>query len=212
MCLFKRAGREYNVSNSRGRFNIRLAAPHDEERMDAQQMLELALESFAGMYDIERGAQVLTRRVDALAQLRVLNSKYVLSPRHVLWEANAYEYALLITQRELTEPAVEDWVRFLTREAEPELVHPGAGCPPEGHMYSYLTLIFLCDEAQEGALRAVRRAKFTKNYRFSLRGWATLRTVAVAAGEEKAVSNAEGKELKVHLTALLHNGVQADKA
>lgn len=180
--------------------------------MNTQQLLELALDSFAGMYDIERGARVAGRGVDALASFRALNAKYVLSKKHTLWEANAFEYALFVTVDELTEDIARDWLRFLTREAEPELVHPGQKYPPEGHMYSYLTLIFLCGRANEEALAAVRRAKFTKNYCLSLRGWATLRAVAAVTGEARAVSNAEGRELQRHFAGLLHKGVHMDKA
>lgn len=180
--------------------------------MNTEKLLELALDSFAGMYDIERGARVLGRRVDALASFRALNSRYVLSKKHTLWEANAFEYALFVVVDELTGEVVRDWLHFLTREAEPELVHPGQKYPPEGHMYSYLTLIFLCDSASEDALTAVRLAKFTKNYCLSLRGWATLRAVAAVTGEARAVSNAEGKELQRHFAELLHKGVLMDKA
>lgn len=162
-----------------------------------------ALDSFSASYDIERDAQVLSRRVDAKATFRALNSKYVLSKKHVLWEANAFEHMLFVKADCLTKDMVADWVSFLTGEAEAELVHPGLPCPPEGHMYTYLTLVFICDTAQEDALREVRRAKFTKNYRFSLRGWATARTAAVVLGDGRVEANAAGRDIGKHLKKLL---------
>lgn len=159
-------------------------------------LLSRALDAFAGSYDITRDAQVLTRRVDALAQLRALNTRYVLSRSHVLWEANAFEHAVFLCVDTLTADMVEDWFAFLTREAEPELVHPGKPLPDEGHMYSYLTLIFLCNGVQKEAQRAVRRARFTKNYRFSLRGWATGRLLAVDLSAGTLTANAAGREMK----------------
>ena len=98
--------------------------------MEPAALLSRALDAFAGSYDIARDAQVLSRRVDALAQLCALNSKYVLSQKHVLWEANAYDHALILRVQTLTAAMAQDWFAFMTREAEPVLVHPGASCPP----------------------------------------------------------------------------------
>lgn len=171
--------------------------------MNKDAFLTRVLDSFAGSYDIERDAQVVSRRVDAKATFRALNSKYVLSKKHVLWQANAFEHVLFVKTDSLTQELVQDWLTFLTVEAEEPLVHPGLPCPPEGHMYTYLTLVFICDTASEDALRAVRRAKFTKNYRFSLRGWATARVAAVALDAGRVEANAAGKDLGKHFKKLL---------
>ena len=116
--------------------------------MESDAYFERLLASLAASYDVVRDAQIVSRRVDALAQLRALNSKYVLSKKHVLWEANAYDHALILRVQTLTAAMVEDWFTFLTREAEPELVHPGASCPPEGYMASTLTLILIAETVE----------------------------------------------------------------
>lgn len=164
--------------------------------MEPKALLSRALDALAGTYDITPDAQVLSRSVDALAQLRALNSKYVLTKKHVLWQANAFEHALFLCTDSLCAETVRDWFTFLTREAEPQLVHPGKPCPDEGHMYTDLTLIFLCKDVQEDASRFIRRAKFTKNYRFSFRGWATARLLAVDCSRGAVVTNAAARELK----------------
>ena len=170
--------------------------------MEPKALLSRALDALAGTYDITPGATILSRQVDALAQLRALNSKYVLTKKHVLWEANAFEHALFLCEDSLSEETARDWFTFLTREAEPELVHPGKPCPDEGHMYTDLTLIFLCKDVQEDAQRFIQRAKFTKNYRFSLRGWATARLLAVDLSRGTVVTNAAAKELRPLFTKL----------
>lgn len=179
--------------------------------METQQLLDRALLSFSGSFDITRPAQVASRTVDALAQFRAINEKYVFSRKHVLWEADAFEHALFVTTPRLTRAQVEDWFAFLTREAEPELVHPGAPCPPEGHMYTYLTLVFLCKEAEEDALRALRRLRFVKNYRFSLRGWATGRAVAAVIADGKVAANRDGAPLRGHFEAILGSAERSAK-
>ena len=170
--------------------------------MEPKALLSRALDALAGTYDITPGATILSRQVDALAQLRALNSKYVLTKKHVLWEANAFEHALFLCEDSLSEETARDWFTFLTREAEPELVHPGKPCPDEGHMYTDLTLIFLCKDVQEDTQRFIQRAKFTKNYRFFLRGWATARLLAVDLSRGTVVTNAAAKELRPLFTKL----------
>ena len=171
--------------------------------MESDAYFERLLASLAASYDVVRDAQIVSRRVDALAQLRALNSKYVLSKKHVLWEANAYDHALILRVQTLTAAMVEDWFTFLTREAEPELVHPGASCPPEGHMASTLTLILIAATVEPEAARAVRRAKFSKNYRFSLRGWATGRAAASDLGGGCVHASRDAKDLERHLLGLM---------
>ena len=146
--------------------------------MESDAYFERLLASLAASYDVVRDAQIVSRRVDALAQLRALNSKYVLSKKHVLWEANAYDHALILRVQTLTAAMVEDWFTFLTREAEPELVEPEAA-------------------------RAVRRAKFSKSYRFSLRGWATGRAAAADLGGGCVYASRDAKDLERHLLALM---------
>ncbi|MGN0778868.1 MAG: hypothetical protein ACI4MJ_06965 [Aristaeellaceae bacterium] len=171
--------------------------------MDTAQMLERTLASFAGNYDITRNAQVASRQVEALAQLRAMNSRYMLSKKWVVWQANAFEHCIFVTVPTLTADMARDWFTFLTKEAEGELVHPGEELPPEGHMYSYLTVVFLCDTMDAEAARAVKHLRFTKNYRFSLRGWATGRALAVEVPTGKIAANGAGKEMRKHFARLL---------
>ena len=70
-------------------------------------------------------------------------------------------------------------------------------------MYTDLTLIFLYKDVQEDARRFIRRAKFTKNYRFSLRGWASARLLAVDLSRGAIVTNAAAKELRPLFTKLI---------
>ena len=141
---------------------------------------------------------------EALAQLRAMNSKYMLKKKWVVWEANAFEHCVFVTAKRLTADMVEDWFTFLTKEAEAELVHPGEKYPPEGHMYTYLTTVFLCEEMDAEAAKAVKRLKFNKSYMLSVRGWATGRALAAETTTGRVVVNkAAGKELRKHFEKLM---------
>lgn len=171
--------------------------------LNTEELLEKALTSFAGSYDISRDTQVHGRPVQALCQLRAMNSKYMIKKKWVVWEANAFEHCVFVTADTLTADTVQDWFSFLTRDAEEELVHPGEKYPPEGHMYTYLTTVFLCGSMEPEAAKALKRLKFNKNYLFTVRGWATGRALAVDMSSGKVVTNAAGKEMKKHFEKLL---------
>ena len=164
--------------------------------MDKDTLFERLLDLLSGSYDITRPAMIAGRNADALARLIALNSKYVLDRKHTLWEANAFEYAAILRTGALTAAEAADWFRHMTVSAEAELVHPEGKYPPEGHMYSYLTVILLCDRVTPEAAEAVRRMRFTKNYLFSLRGWAEGRILAVDCGTGESFCNRKGQELK----------------
>ena len=177
--------------------------------MEVHELLERALASFAGSYDISRDTQVLDRPVEALCQLRALNSRYMLKKKWVVWEANAFEHCVFVTCEKLTAETVKEWFTFMTREAEEHLVHPGEKYPPEGHMYTYLSTVFLCNEMDKEAKKALKRLRFTKNYLFTVRGWATGRAVAAEVSTGKVVTNGAGKEMKKHFEKLLKSGKKA---
>ena len=172
--------------------------------MNTQELLERALASFAGSYDITRDTEILGRKVEAKAEFRALNSRYMLKKKWVVWEANAFEHCVFVTAQRLTADVVKDWFNFLTKEAEAELVHPGEKYPPEGHMYTYLTTVFLCEEMDAEAAKAIKRLRFTKNYLFTVRGWAMGRALAVEASSGKIAANTAGKEMKKHFEKLMN--------
>ena len=70
-------------------------------------------------------------------------------------------------------------------------------------MTSTLTLILIADVVEPEAVKAVRRARFSKSYRFSLRGWATGRAAAADLGGGCVYASRDAKDLERHLLALM---------
>jgi len=67
--------------------------------------------------------------------------------------------------------------------------------PHNEHMYSFITAVFVADEAEQDALVFIRRSKFNKSYRLGLYGSSPLKTAAVDIGTEKIVTNSMGRDL-----------------
>ncbi len=171
--------------------------------MERAACMERLLDAFAGSYDIIRGETLCGRPIEARAEMRALNSKYVLSKKLVLWQANAFEQCLFVPADTLTADTVQDWWTFLTEEAESPLVHPGEKYPPEGHMYTWLTVIFVADRAEDAAKQTLKKLRFTKNYLLSLRGWATGRAMVIDLEKNEVIVNAAGKDMKKPIEKLL---------
>ena len=70
-------------------------------------------------------------------------------------------------------------------------------------MASTLTLILIAETVEPEAARAVRRAKFSKSYWFSLRGWAAGRAAAADHGGACVHDSRDAKDLERHLLGLM---------
>ena len=54
---------------------------------------------------------------------------------------------------------------------EPELVCKGRKYPEKDHMYSYLTVAFICDRTPDAeVINDIKKFKYEKNYLFTIRG------------------------------------------
>ena len=81
-------------------------------------------------------------------------------------------------------------VEAQAKEAGSNLAHVGPG-----HMYTYITPVFVCDTITEEARKALQKFSMRKAFRFSLQGWLIMQTVAVeAAAQPNIYTNSAGKE------------------
>lgn len=163
----------------------------------ARPVLDRILNAYQRHFDIFRNHRLLGQELPAMASFYSRGEKYVLTKRAKLWAVECYEHVLFFAPETLTAEEFSKISAFV-EEAERELVKPH----PE-HMYTYLSAIILCQKADEDALRALRRYKMRKNYKFSLHGWCNARLAAYEIGGAKTLTNADGKELKKTLRKIL---------
>ena len=71
------------------------------------------------------------------------------------------------------------------------------------HMCTRLVALFLYDDADEEALKAIRKCKIYHSFQFSLTGWMEMHTAGVSLTDGSVVSNRYGREtakfLKMHV-------------
>ena len=151
-------------------------------REDAVQRL---CEIYQNDFDVRRceeHEQPLAAQMDFYAE----SSKYVLSKKAKLWEANSFEYVYLFSVPHLTKEIYNACEKKAYEEGMAR-INPGPN-----HMYTYITALFVCDSCDEEARKALKRCKLYKSFRMSYWGWMDFHTAVAVLPEEKVSSNASG--------------------
>ena len=125
----------------------------------------------------------------ALCEYYEQNEKYMVSKKVNLWTVKGEEFIYLYEVPELTLAVLEQCLAQ-AKEAGSNLAHVGPG-----HMYTYITPVFVCDTITEEARKALQKFSMRKAFSFSLQGWLIMQTVAVeAAAQPNIYTNSAGKE------------------
>lgn len=125
------------------------------------------------------------------------DSQYVLSKKVELWAAEHHEYLYIYSIPHLDEAAVEEMFQK-TLELGSPLVKPHAQ-----HMYTYLTALVLCDQADEQALQVLQKKKHRREFKLSLHGWMEFRIAAVDLSTGEIHTNRAGKPFGKDLKRLV---------
>ncbi len=164
--------------------------------MTGKELLDRLLESYKSSYDIEQSFDINGDIYDAHASFNVTSAKYVLVKKAELWRANCFEHAFFKCTGCLVP---EDLVKFrkeIDTYIEPQLVLEGRKLPEKDHMYTFMTVIFICEEGvADEARKAVEKFKFVKNYRFSIRGYSEARVLVFDMKEKKVFGNRAARDM-----------------
>lgn len=163
----------FNFSQSQG-------APPERKAILSQQReaLEKRLtDSYRAYFDVEPIEDDSTLKVRCAYHSR--SSQYVLVKKAELWAAENHEYLYLHSLPQLTCGEVERIVNDVLEDGMPR-IHPH-----KEHMYTYLTALILCDQADPDAIAFLKKVKKRREFKLSLHGWMELRiaTVDCSTGE-----------------------------
>lgn len=126
------------------------------------------------------------------------SQKYVLSKRAELWSANSEEFLYLISIPNLNLEIFETCRDRILEDGKSRMnIGPG-------HMYSFITPIFICDTCDEDAKRALKKCRFYKSFHFSLHGWMDYRTAVVELASSRITTNRSGHDLAKILKKVLY--------
>jgi hypothetical protein len=157
---------------------------------DRSAILDRFIDSYKYSYDILSGDMASGLPLKASCQHHTRSEKYVLSRKAKLWAVEVNDYLYLFSMPRLEKEQAEACVSFSIKDALPRVK------PHKEHMYSFITAVFVADEAERDALKFIRRRWFNKSYKLGFFGSSPLKTAALDIGQEEIVTNNMGKDLR----------------
>lgn len=165
--------------------------------MTGENLLETLLESFRASYDVERACDINGDIYDAYAGFCAASAGYVLVKSAELWRAECFEHVFFrIKKDELEADAVELFKKQMTDYIEPELVRHKEKWPPKDHMYTYITMIYICEDGVSGeAKKRIHSFRYVKNYMLTVRGYAEARILVFDLKNHEMLCNRAARGL-----------------
>ena len=159
---------------------------------------EKLLKSYQTYYNIKEFEEG-SRPLRAVCEYFETSRQYVLSKKAELWAENSEEFLFLFQTDRLTLAEYEK-CRDYAYEEGMKKAHIGPG-----HMYTYITPVFICNTCDEDACKALKKTRIFKSFRFSFHGWMDLHAVVLEVQNNKISSNAGGRSVEKGMKKVLFN-------
>jgi hypothetical protein len=154
--------------------------------MTRNEVFEKLYDSYCTWYDMERcGGEKTPLR--ATGAFHATDNAYMLVEKAKMWTAHSNDYLYVFEIPKLT-PELFDSLVSEAKESGEKLIHPG-----KDHKCSYITALFICEEAEPEALRKLSRYKFRKDFLFGFRGWQEIHTALVRLDDGSISTNGDGR-------------------
>ncbi len=169
-----------------------------EHAVNPNTMMERLVEQYEGFFDLTIPFKHDDFNFLAHGHYYQQQERYVLVRSAKMYGFEVHEYVFFVESAHLT---MSEWIRYrdFIKNAEKDFVKPH-----KEHMYSYMTLMLLCENIDDDVRKSLKRFHYTKNYRFSLDGYCAVRVAAADLSSEKAYTNMQGRDLKKVLERALH--------
>lgn len=166
--------------------------------MTRQEAVEKLLDIYAGYYNITKNEtedECFIARCDYFEDA----SRYVVSKKAELWHSKCEEFLYLFSVKHLDLYTFEKYKEFAYRDGMARLnIGPG-------HMYSFISPVFVCDTCDADAAKALKKCRIYKSFKFSLHGWMDFHLAAVLISKGTVIQNAAGRSTgKILKKVLFH--------
>ena len=122
--------------------------------------------------------------------------RYFLFRANELYATHQEEFIFLFSIKNLTKELFET-CRDYAYEAGMQLAHIGPG-----HMYTYITPVFICETAEADAVKLLEKTKIYKSFKFSFHGWMDFHVACFEASKQKLHFNHSGLCMKKNLVKI----------
>lgn len=167
----------------------------DYTRESAIERLLNSYRAYYNIYKFEGEQGLIAARCDFFEHAQ----KYVLSKKAELWSADSEEFLYIIDVPHLTK---EIFLEYKDKVLEDGTSRMNIG---PGHMYTYITPVFITDEADEDAIKALKKCHIYKSFHFSLHGWMDYRAALLQVTDGKMYSNNSGKSVVKIMKKVLYS-------
>lgn len=164
-----------------------------------QEAVDKLLQSYEVYYNVHKADsleecdEALVARCDFYEH----SQKYVLSRKAELWSADCEEFVYLFQTQCLT---LEIYNRCKDYAYNDGMKRANIG---PGHMYTYITPVFVCDSCEEEARKALKKCNLYKSFQFSLHGWLDVHTAVLDVNQNTIVTNRSGRRVEKVLKSVL---------
>jgi hypothetical protein len=145
------------------------------------------LKSYKTYYDITKVKDEEVPHLKAICEFYEHSEKFVLSRKAELWSANCEEFIFLFDIEHLTKELYEKY-RDYAHEKGLAMANIGPG-----HMYTYITPVFVCDTCDADVVKLVKKCRIYKSFQFSLHGWMDYHVAVYETLNNKIFTNRSGK-------------------
>lgn len=116
------------------------------------------------------------------------SQKYVMSKKAELWSADGEEFLYILNIPHLTKELYEKWRDHVYEDGMSRLnIGPG-------HMYSFITPVFVCDTCDDDAKAALKKCRIYKSFHFSFHGWMDYHVAVVDLSKNRVFANRSGHQ------------------
>lgn len=162
---------------------------------------EQLMDGYKGNYNIELVEDSANGLV-AKASMHVRESQCVIFKEFEIWDAKADEYVYVFKVDKLTEELAKEIIKYSYDDGFPKIDLDHVSIKHQ-HMCTHLVALVLADEADEAAIKVIKKCRIYKSFQFSLKGWMEMHTDLLTLKDEKIYSNRYGTEtakfLKMHV-------------
>lgn len=146
------------------------------------------IESFTAYYNINYLQDVpnLVARCDYFEH----SESFAISQKANLWSADCEEFLYLFSLDHLSIEAFNNAMVYVAQDWK-NRAHIGPG-----HMYTYVTPLFICDSFDDDAIKALKKCRIYKSFKFSVHGWMEYHTALVNSNNLEIFCNSRGKCVK----------------
>ncbi len=148
--------------------------------------VERLLESYKAYYNVKLSDEA-QKPLRAICEFYEHSEKFVLSRKAELWSADCEEFIYLYEAAHLTKELFEQCRDFAKEDG---LKRANIG---PGHMYTYITPIFVCDTCDSDTKKAVKKCRIYKSFQFSLHGWMDFHAAVYETSNDTIFTNAAGR-------------------